>query len=316
LKTCATTTRRGKFPFRQGRAILLFFPGTDSIVMTTLLQDLRFGWRMLLKNPGFTIIAVLTLALGTGATTAAFSWIQTVLLRTVPGVAHMDRLVVIAPRHVSGELIDTMSYPDLQDLAGHKEVFTGIVASQFAPMSMAVGAEQLRRIHIQSLAAGDSNLPAHQVDAGHHLGDRVLDLQPCVHLEKIERRLATGFVEQELHRAGISVTARARRGDCGVAHRDPQLRSERRRRTLLDHLLVPSLERALPLEERARIESLAVETGNRFRVETYHRLKASGGKLCEEVLDDLVITYLKSRSPAITETGDTSGELPAAMQTK
>src|SRR5213594_3626674 len=104
-------------------------------------MDLRFAFRQLLKNPGFSTVAVLTLALGIGANTAAFSWIQTVLLRSVPGVAESDRLIVIAPRHVSGNLIDTMSYPDLKDLAAHQELFTGIVASQYAPVSLTIGPE-------------------------------------------------------------------------------------------------------------------------------------------------------------------------------
>src|SRR4029077_9282835 len=105
------------------------------------MNDLKFAFRQLLKNPGFTAIAMLTLALGIGANTAAFSWIQTVLLRSVPGVAESDRLIVIAPRHVSGKLIDTMSYPDLKDLAAHRELFAGIVASQYAPVSLAIGSE-------------------------------------------------------------------------------------------------------------------------------------------------------------------------------
>src|SRR5947209_14153339 len=78
----------------------------DSTIQPTM-NDLKFAFRQLLKNPGFTAVAVLTLALGIGANTAAFSWIQTVLLRSVPGVAESDRLVVIAPRHLSGNLIDT-----------------------------------------------------------------------------------------------------------------------------------------------------------------------------------------------------------------
>ncbi|PYJ05991.1 MAG: permease [Verrucomicrobia bacterium] len=105
------------------------------------MNDLRFAFRQLVKNPGFTAVAVLTLALGIGANTTAFSWIQTVLLRSVPGVAESDRLVVIAPRHVSGNLIDTMSYPDLKDLAAHQELFAGVVASQYAPVSLTMGSE-------------------------------------------------------------------------------------------------------------------------------------------------------------------------------
>src|SRR5262245_29076773 len=102
---------------------------------------MKFALRQLFRNPGFTAVAVLTLALGIGANTAAFSWIQTVLLRSVPGVTNADQLVVIAPRHASGNLIDTLSYPDLQDLAAQKDVFAGIVASQYSPVSVVVGAE-------------------------------------------------------------------------------------------------------------------------------------------------------------------------------
>ncbi len=83
--------------------------------MTGLVHDVRDGFRSLLKNPGFAAVAMLTLALGIGMTTAIFSVVDAVLIRPVP-VADMDRLVMVwETDRASGTTHEPASLPDLLD---------------------------------------------------------------------------------------------------------------------------------------------------------------------------------------------------------
>jgi putative ABC transport system permease protein len=93
--------------------------------MSTLLQDLRYGVRMLAKNPGFTAVAVLTLALGIGANTVIFSVVDGVFLRSLP-VQHPDQLVWMYTMR-QGHFL-TVSYPDYLDLCRQDAAFSGIIA--------------------------------------------------------------------------------------------------------------------------------------------------------------------------------------------
>jgi len=100
-----------------------------------LLHDLRFGLRMMVRNPGFTWVAVLTLAVGIGATTTAFTWINAVLLQPLSGVADPSRLVTVETVTSNGEWVPN-SYPDFIDFRDRMKSFDGIAVSHISAFSV------------------------------------------------------------------------------------------------------------------------------------------------------------------------------------
>src|SRR5579859_7303134 len=95
--------------------------------METLVQDLKYAARSLLRSPGFSAMAVLTLALGIGANTAIFSAVDTVLLKPLP-FPNADRLMQINTAGMQNARFG-ISYPDLLDLRGLTRDFSGVGAS-------------------------------------------------------------------------------------------------------------------------------------------------------------------------------------------
>src|SRR5262245_28346628 len=104
-------------------------------VIDTLVQDLRYGARMLRKNPGFTMIAVITLSLGIGANTAIFSLVNTILFRPLP-VREPQRLVSVFPTIQRTGEAQAFSYPNYVDVRDRNDVFSDLAAFHFAGMSL------------------------------------------------------------------------------------------------------------------------------------------------------------------------------------
>jgi predicted permease len=104
--------------------------------MDSMLQDLRFGLRMLRKNPGFTVVAVLTLALGIAATAAIFSLVSAMLLRPLPA-SNPEQLVAMFSQG-SGRPVGDWSYPQYRALRDSK-IYQGVTAQSGLDLSVTIG---------------------------------------------------------------------------------------------------------------------------------------------------------------------------------
>jgi predicted permease len=103
--------------------------------MTSFWQDIRFSLRMIANAPGYAAIVILTLALGIGANSTIFSWINSSLLNPVPGLSKPNEIVSLIQGKPGNDLLG-FSYPDLQAMRDGQQSFTGISACIFAPMSL------------------------------------------------------------------------------------------------------------------------------------------------------------------------------------
>ncbi|HJQ25175.1 MAG TPA: ABC transporter permease [Blastocatellia bacterium] len=119
--------------------------------MRTLLSDVRFGWRMLIKTPGFTAVAVVTLALGIGANSALFGLLDAVLLRTLT-VPRPEELVLVATRTTEGGLHPDFSYPLYVALRDNNDVFSGLLAGTASSFGISDGnqTERLRGEYVSA----------------------------------------------------------------------------------------------------------------------------------------------------------------------
>ena len=119
--------------------------------METLLQDIRYGLRMLVKKPTFAIVAILTLALGVGANTAIFSIVNAVLLRSLPFPAP-DRLVRIYVNNPGVGLRGVrFSVPEFDDLRRQTDVFEDVSVIVLGPTNL-TGAKQPEHLEMMEVS--------------------------------------------------------------------------------------------------------------------------------------------------------------------
>jgi predicted permease len=115
-------------------------------LIENLLQDLRFGFRVIRRNPSFSFLAILCLTVGIGANAAVFSWIEGVLLRPFPRVAHQERMVsftaTVPERYDKGEGAlgyDDVSWLDFLDFQRESKSFDWFIADHITSASLNIG---------------------------------------------------------------------------------------------------------------------------------------------------------------------------------
>src|ERR1051326_2905858 len=151
----------GMTPQEARRRALISFGGVDqtrealrevhgSRLLEGLRQDLRYGWRMLRKTPGFTLVAVLTLALGIGANTAIFSLIDAIIFRSMP-IADPQKLIVLEWQSHKGP--GNMSYRNFGDCDESHDSATAHGCSLSLPFFKQVQAESGVFSHVAAYTA-------------------------------------------------------------------------------------------------------------------------------------------------------------------
>ena len=122
--------------------------------MSTILHDLRFAFRVLIKNPGFSLVAVLSLALGIGANAAIFSFADALFLRPLPILEPSSVLSINT--NLSGLMFNggnTVSYPNFRDLRDQSHSFESMTAFQLTTVSVATSTKDLPKVRTGVIAS-------------------------------------------------------------------------------------------------------------------------------------------------------------------
>src|SRR6266702_1787002 len=139
---------RGLSPAEARRQALVRFGGPQQVkeshrearglpLLETLLQDFRFALRMLRRSPGFALVAIFCLTLGIGANAAVFSWMEGLLCRAYPAVAHEERLLALTGMAQVDRI--ALSWPDFLDLQRNCKLFDAFFVSKIMGTTLSLG---------------------------------------------------------------------------------------------------------------------------------------------------------------------------------
>src|ERR1700726_2941819 len=140
----------GMLPHEARNAALRQFGGVEQVKevareqrvwrwVDEFVQDIRFGCRMLLRGPGFSLLAILCLTLGIGANAAVFSWIEGILLRPYPLVVDQDRLFAVAGSDRGAPGNTDVSWPDWLDLQRNSTLVEAFIGEKITGTTLSVG---------------------------------------------------------------------------------------------------------------------------------------------------------------------------------
>lgn len=108
-------------------------------ILEDFVQDLRYGFRQLSRNPGFSVLAILCLTLGIGANAAVFSWLEGILFRPYPMVAHQERLFALAGTARGETHATEISWPDFEDLRRNCSLCEEAFVSKITGSTLSIG---------------------------------------------------------------------------------------------------------------------------------------------------------------------------------
>ncbi len=141
--------------------------------------DARYGLRQLRRNPGFTLVAILTLALGIGANTTIFSWVSSVLLNPLPGASNPERVVALEEIAPNGDSKRT-SYLDFRDFRDNLKLIESMTVAR--EMAFAVGSEtNVERIWGELVSGSYFDLLGVRPEAGRFFSIAERDDAPNAH---------------------------------------------------------------------------------------------------------------------------------------